>query len=421
MKFTANIASELKAIFSFVAASSGYRDHEALKFVKISADSIAQQVTILATSLDRNVRFTCPAEVQYSGELLYNLQDLIALIKKSKRRNYYPAMEFNLHQVQLSGVQTKINLHPDPNEFKCFSFPSSELVGATSGSDGWTTVLLDNLDFAVNRVMYAASADEFKQVLTGIYFDSRDGGRATCTDGYRLVTVKTGIPVAVPFSIKASLFDDSKKDKLSLTRLLKGLQEHAEDYEGEIKIGCEGRNVFFTSKLKDRSFEVSVRNLTHDYGSYPNYSQLIPNQFTKGMTFDRSAMLEAVEKIKPYASANGSAAATLSYDYDKACFYLTADGLPISGIRISKAYLKGDSSWFPEDRGISFDVDYFDDALRATVDEVLSLDANTEQSPLILSGREGETHLLMPIAFNEPRRSTHFNLVKKFKSHFPAV
>lgn len=432
MKFTASIASELKAIFSFVTASSQYRDHTALKFVKISADSIAQQVTILATSLDRNVRFTCPAEVTYRGELLYNWQDLIALIKKSKRRNYYPAMEFNLHQVKLSGVQTKIDLHPDPNEFKCFSFPSSELVGASSGSNDWTTVLFEDLEFAVNRVKYAASNDEFKQVLTGIYFDSRDGGRATCTDGHRLVTVKTGIPVAVPFSIKASLFDDSKKDKLSVTALLSKLQGSQSD--GDVEIGCSGRNVFFKRDLETCSFEVSVTNLTEDYGRYPNYSQLIPNKFHHGISFDRAEMISAIEKLIPIVAAQDDVMATLSYDWNDGCFQLTASGLPITGVRLSTVnhefklqWLKPSGvsiegkAWFEQGRGISFDVNYFHDALTATVDSQLTLVANSEKSPLILSGREGETHLLMPIQFREPERSKHFDLIKKFKAHFPVA
>ncbi len=405
MKFTADIASQLRSIVSFISASSHARDHEITKAIHLIADMDRQSVTVRATSLDRFISYTVSADVSQSGEAWYTGADLVSLIKKNKSR-YPGAMSFASGSVSC-GVQQTLKLIPD---VKPIEFPSI----ANVAGDGWSSIAVSELAKAVNSVGHAVSDDPTRQVLTGIRFD----GNATACDGHVLSTIKTSFEPATPFTIPASVFKD-KSDKKDLFSLLAALGRN------QVDIGFDGEYIHFTDHAEKSEFTVSIYGLLNQY---PNYKQLIPNRFNHNIVVSREKFLASLEAIKPIAKAGKencmvtlSGSTTKSGEQDG--FYLTTKALPIAGVR-TEAHLKqnsrGEMAWF-ESGGLTVDVDYLINAIESCRDPIVTISANTETSPVVISSQDGEIHLIMPIQRREPDRSNHFSMVETLKAHFPFI
>ncbi len=392
MKFTANIAFQLRSIVNFLSTSSARNDHEIAKAIHVSANMDLQRVTIRATSIDRFVTYTIAADVSQSGEAWYSAADLVSLIKKNKSRGYHPAMSFASASVSC-GVQQTLKLLP--------SIPCEYPTIAKVAGDDWRQVKLVELGKAVQSVSHAVSDDPTRQVLTGIRFD----GNATACNGHVLSTIKTSFEPATPFTIPASVFR-GKADKKDLFSLLNALGRN------QVDIGFDGEYIHFTDRAEKSEFIVSIYGLLNQY---PNYKQLLPNRFNHNIVVRKKQFLEAINTISPIAKADKeNCMVTITGDSDAIC--LSTQALPIAAVRVA-----ADSASWLETSGLTVDVDYLSNAVESCQcsEGVVTIMANTETSPIVITSKVDETHLIMPIKLRDSWK--HLSLVETFKNHFPFV
>ena len=145
----------------------------------------------------------------------------------------------------------------------------------------------NDLARAVQRVAFAASRDEARAVLTGIFFEVGEKSiRLVATDGYRLAVVDMPASLAQvdPFSaiIPSRAFDD-------VTRLSSS--------EQAISIGLSENQVMFT--FGDTVF-VSRRT----EGDYPDYRGLLPKNHNLRVDMQTEDLKTAVKRVSLIAQAH---------------------------------------------------------------------------------------------------------------------
>lgn len=156
-------------------------------------------------------------------------------------------------------------------------------------NDGSTTLTLksDTLLDCISRSLFATDTNEIRPVMSGIYFDiDTDKVAVVATDGHKLVrNLNFGIG-----SENVSSFILPKKPANLLRNSL------AKD-ESDVVIRFTQRNaefVFGDLTLTCRLIE----------GRYPNYNAVIPQTNPNELVVDRKALLSAVKRVLPFASAS---------------------------------------------------------------------------------------------------------------------
>lgn len=154
----------------------------------------------------------------------------------------------------------------------------------------------ENLDLITQQVLFSASTDQARPVLTAVLFSLQQAGvKVVSTDGFRLAVLS--------MSELLSGAGDGEKDADKDFNFLipsKALSEVA-----RIQKQVQEKNVKFSvsSELKQVVFsiadvEVFVRLIE---GDYPPYQKIIPSEFKTTVLFDRSELLDNIKRAMIFA------------------------------------------------------------------------------------------------------------------------
>jgi DNA polymerase-3 subunit beta len=177
--------------------------------------------------------------------------------------------------------------------------PSESVVHITSGSASYTLHTYNPEDFprlqeldtvqtfsvdreslleTIQRVARAASRDESRPVLTGILV-SFTGGKLVmaATDSYRLAVKETDLTGSAP-----------ELEAIVPSRALQELARIAGSGE-TVEVGVHENQVVFSTD----GIWLTTRRID---GQFPNYRQLLPEQFEHELTLPRTELLEVVRR-----------------------------------------------------------------------------------------------------------------------------
>ncbi|MBU1493207.1 MAG: DNA polymerase III subunit beta [Actinobacteria bacterium] len=222
---------------------------------------------------------------------------------------------------------------------------------------------------ALAQVSVAASTDDARPILTGVYFESEhESLRMVATDSYRLAV--RDLP-----SIKVALAG------LVPVKALRELKRTVGDSKMKVAIGA--REATFAS---DRG-TLTVRLIE---GTFPNYRQLIPDSYPNQLTVDKDALLEAVDR-----------ASLVAEDHIPVRLMLRKDGLDLS---VTRQDVGGEAehlaaSYSGEEMEIAFNSRYLNDGLSVVEGDDVVFDLMDPLKPGVLRG-SGSTeflYLLMPV------------------------
>jgi DNA polymerase-3 subunit beta len=148
------------------------------------------------------------------------------------------------------------------------------------------TVDRDALVETVNRVGRSASRDESRPVLTGILVRFEPGKIVmAATDSYRLAVKETPVEGSLP-DLEAIIPARALQE---LTRIATGADE--------IQLGLQENHVVFGA---DGTW-LTTRRID---GQFPNYRQLLPEQFEHELLLPREELLEVVRRVSLMAQRN---------------------------------------------------------------------------------------------------------------------
>ena len=244
------------------------------------------------------------------------------------------------------------------------------VMPAISEGQSWT---IDSklLKTGLQQVIVAASSDEARPVLTGVYFHTFEGSLyLVATDSYRLAEKKL-LPLEqdMKLLIPASAMQD-------LLRILG-------DREETVEITHDDQQVLF--RVGD--VELVTRLIE---GNYPDYRKLIPAAFTTSATLKR-AELANITKVSSLFARESAGSVTINVESDLVSIRSVASQLG-ENVSSATADVKGGGT-------ITLNSRYLLDGLNVMGGEDVSFSFNGKLEPSVLKEpkQDDYLHVIMPL------------------------
>jgi DNA polymerase-3 subunit beta len=321
------------------------------------------RLSIAATNLDIAISHLIGAKITKNGAITVParlMQDFVS--------NLPPSV---LH---LELTDRKLNINTDQYKSTINGIAAEEfpVMPAISGGSVWK-VPAAKFKKALSEVVFAASNDDARPVLTGVFFHSSGGEVvAVSTDSYRLAEYKLGKNRSgVDFLVPANAASD-------LLRIIS-------DTEKEVVITHDDQQVLF------QAGDVSlVARLIE--GNYPDYRKLIPTKFSTVAKLKREDFINIAKVSSLFARES---AGSITINADKAAKQVSINAVASQlgeNTATAPAQVNGGAE-------VTLNSRYLIDALNAFSSEDIEFCFNGKLEPCILRS-PSETnylHLIMPL------------------------
>ena len=184
-------------------------------------------------------------------------------------------------ELELTNTKLKVTTdqyHSVVNGIVADDFPVMPLINEGKTWKINSTILKKGLQ----QTVFAASSDETRQVLTGVYMHTKNNKLfIAATDSYRLAEKEVGKnPEEVSILVPSTAMTD-------LLRIMG-------DYNGEITVVHDGQQVLF--RVGD--VELTARLVE---GNYPDYQKLIPQEFSSSIELKRADLINVTRVSSLFA------------------------------------------------------------------------------------------------------------------------
>jgi DNA polymerase III subunit beta len=233
------------------------------------------------------------------------------------------------------------------------------------------TVERDSLVETIGRVSRSASRDESRPVLTGILVRFEPGKIVmAATDSYRLAVKETPVDGTLP-----------ELEAIIPARALNELSRIAADAD-EVQLGMQENHVVFGA---DGTW-LTTRRID---GQFPNYRQLLPEQFEHELLLPREELLDVVRRVSLMAQRNSP----LRLRFAEGELTVSAITQDIGEARESlPAPFNGDAM------EIGFNAEFLRDGLDSVDSDSVKLKLISPLRPAVLEGEADDyVYLIMPI------------------------
>lgn len=368
--------SDLSTNLSLVSRAVPSRPtHPVLANVLLTANAEAGLVYLTGFDLSLGIRTSFPAEIETDGEITLPaklLNDIVSRLPEGEI-----TLDDEARETPMGATITSASGRYQVRGMGVEEFPELPVVAGVAIYLP-AAALIEGL----RSTLFAASADETKQVLTGLHLTfQQDNLEFAATDGHRLAVVQSTNEIA----------DSEESVGLEVTVPAKALREL------ERMLGMRSSTEPLTLHLEQGQvvFEWANQHLTSRTleGQYPAYRQLIPRQFERQITLERRLLLSAVERIAVLADQKNNIV-KFSIDSVNQELGLSVDAQDVgSGRESMPAQVTGESI------DIAFNIKYLIDGLKALQSSEIQMQLNTATTPAILTplGSLKMTYLIMPV------------------------
>lgn len=328
------------------------------------------RLVLSATDLEVGIRSQHPADVATAGALTVSAKKLFEIVRElpdekielEATANAYLEIRCNRSRFTLAG--TAAEEYPTLPEFS---------------PEKTVTIPAATLSAMIEATMYAASVDETRYNLNGVYFEVLGGPgeiRMVATDGHRLACVDRTIEGDV--SALASGVIIPRKGLGELKRLVDEVD--AEDVE--VAFGPQ-------SGLARRGDVSLVVRLIE--GEFPNYAQVIPRDLGRHLVLSADALTQVVRRVS-LLSLERTRAVKLEIGHGQLV-------ISSSNPDLGDAREELDVDYAGDALAVGFNARYLLDAVAAMRSKEIRLSFNDELSPCRVTPPEDETSLavVMPM------------------------
>lgn len=325
--------------------------------------TVNNRLSIAATNLDIAITHYIGAKVADEGAITVParlMQDFVSSLPAGvidlNLEDYRLHIATDQYQSVINGVSAE-------------EFP---VMPAITEGKSWT-VPAPVLKRSLQQVVIAASADEARPVLTGVYLHTGDGKLyMAATDSYRLaekelLNTKEEVNLLVPVS--------AMQDLLRIVS----------DAEDDVHVTSDDQQVLF--RVGD--VELVARLIE---GKYPDYRKLIPETFSTAAVLKRADLLNAAKVSSLFARES---AGSITLNVDEATQELSIRSVASQlGENTAKAGAKVTGGG-----AITINSRYLLDALHALAGEEVSFCFNGKLEPSVLKDPAAAdyVHLIMPL------------------------
>jgi DNA polymerase-3 subunit beta len=325
--------------------------------------TVNNRLSIAATNLDIAITQYIGAKVTEDGAITVParlMQDFVSSLPAGvidlKLEDYKLHIATDQYQSVINGVSAE-------------EFP---VMPAITDGKSWT-VPADVLKKSLQQVIIAASGDEARPVLTGVYLHTNEGKLyMAATDSYRLaekelIASKEDINLLVPVS--------AMQDLLRIVG----------DAEDSVTVTSDEQQVLF--KVGD--VELVARLIE---GKYPDYRKLVPASFATTAVLKRADLLNAAKVSSLFARES---AGSITLNVDEAAGELSIRSVASQlGENTAKAMAKATGSG-----SITLNSRYLLDALHVLTGDEVAFCFNGKLEAVVLKDAAGSdyVHIIMPL------------------------
>ena len=325
----------------------------------VLVDVTGRSMRVTGTDLDVTVRTNLEVEVMEPGTTVIPARLATEAVRKLPPGAV--VLQAEAGEVEITGGGPRFRFR----EFNVEDFPKlsePDLTGAVT-VDGPTFAA------AIAQVSVAASTDDARPILTGVYFENEGGKlRMATTDSYRLAV--RDLP-----SVDAHMVG------LVPVRALKELARSVG--ASALKVAVGDREAAFSS---DRG-SLTARLIE---GSFPNYRSLIPPSYPNRLVVGRDALLDAIDR-----------ASLVAEDHIPIRMALQKGGIELSVTRqdVGGETEHVEAEYSGDEMTIAFNSRYLNDGVGAIDTENVILDVMDPLKPGVLRGEGSDDYLylLMPV------------------------
>jgi DNA polymerase III subunit beta len=323
----------------------------------------ANELRLAATDMELSLRATATAQIEGDGAIVLpgrTFADIARLLPAGEVSIEHKPAEPVVHVTAGSASYTLHTYNPE-------DFPRLQELESLQTF----TVDRESLLDTIHRVARAASRDESRPVLTGILV-SFTGGKLVmaATDSYRLAVKETELDGTVP-----------ELEAIVPSRALQELARIAGTGDN-VDVGVHENQVVFATD----GVWLTTRRID---GQFPNYRQLLPEQFEHELTVPRLELLEVVRR----ASVMIQRATPLQLRFAEGELTVIARTQDVGESHESMPV-----AFSGETLEIGFNADFLRDGLESMDGDDVRLKLISPLRPAVIQG-EGDdfTYLVMPI------------------------
>ena len=374
--------SELNGALQLVSRAVATRPtHPVLANVLLTADAGSNRLSLTGFDLSLGIQTSLAASVETSGAITLPARLLGEIVSRlSSDSPVTLAVDDSGEEVQLTSLSGSYQMRG----MSADDYPDLPMV-----ESGMTLKLQpERLVQALKGTLFASSADEAKQLLTGVHLKFNQRAlEAAATDGHRLAVLN--VEDALQDEAVTDAVDDDGFAVTLPSRSLREVERLMASWRSDepVSLFCDRGQVVFLAADQ----MVTSRTLE---GTYPNYGQLIPDGFTRTFRMDRRALIAALERIAVLADQHNNVVKFSSQPED-GVVQISADAQDVgSGSESLPANLEGDAMQ------IAFNVRYLLDGLKAMGSDRIVLHCNAPTTPAVLRSEEASeafTYLVMPV------------------------
>ena len=355
--------------------------HPILANVLLTADQVTNKISLTGFDLNLGIQTSFEAAVKKSGAITIPSKILSEIVNKLPSET----------PVSLDAEESSddILIKSDRGSFNLKGISSDDFPNLPFVESGKSLNIDPSLFLkALKLTIFASSNDDSKQLLTGVNFTFKKNYlESAATDGHRLAVV---------------LIDNDRKydedennlveeENLSVTIPTRSLREiekllSLKTFEETIKLFYDKGQVVLISSNQI----ITTRTLE---GSYPNYSQLVPDSFSKLLTFNTKTIIEALERIAVLADQQSSVVKIKLNN--KGLALISADAQDIGSANESVPVVSD-----IEEFEIAFNVRYLLEGLKVISSENVILKCNLPTTPVVIVPTDNInsfTYLVMPV------------------------
>ena len=321
------------------------------------------RLSIAATNLDIAITHFIGSKVEEDGSITVParlMQDFVASLPSSV--------------IELKLEDNKLHINTDKYQSVINGVPADDFPVMPAITKGQSLVINGKiLKNGLNQVITAASNDESRPVLTGVYVHSFNGKLyLVATDSYRLAE-------------KTLLKTKETIDMLIPAGALQDLLRILGDFDEDVELIHDDQQVLF--KVGD--VELVTRQIE---GKYPDYRKLIPAKFDNTATLKRAELTNITKVSSLFAREN---AGSVTINLDKSAGQVSIRSIASQlgeNIASAGAEVSADST-------ITLNSRYILDALQSLNGEEVVFAFNGKLEPCVLRDPKSSDylHVIMPL------------------------
>lgn len=325
--------------------------------------TVDNQLYIAATNLDVAMSEVIGAKITKEGSITVParlMQDYVSSLPPST--------------LTLEVTDNKLHLKTDHHNSSINGTPADDFPEMPTIDNGQTLTLdAQTIKTTLQQVLFAASHDEARPVLTGMYLHSFEGKLyAVATDSYRLAEKIIG-----PEKKDVSLLIPAQ----SLQELLRVMRDDSDS----VTISYDEQQARFVTS----NIELVTRLIE---GKYPDYQKLLPKKYETTATLTRSDLQE-ITKVSSLFAREAAGGVTVTIEESEKQVSIRSIASQVGeNTATAQAQIAGDAV-------ITMNSRYIIDGLNAFTGSNITVNVNGKLDPCVFTDPDNKDylHVVMPV------------------------